>query len=136
MRFTQENQGQKLPIEYIPSQISCLLSEKKLVNQQYQVSPQPNWYHYLFIFYFQENFQDSAATGELGRGKRNTTVIEQKLRQDHTAEEKRKSHQRDLMEKMNDAALKRIKDGGDDKVESKVCNKKYSNTRKNKKDIT
>ena len=27
------------------------------------------------------------------------------------------------MEKMNDAALKRIKDGGDDKVESKVHNK-------------
>ena len=37
------------------------------------------------------------------------------------------------MEKMNDAALKRIKDGGDDKVESKVCNKKYSNTRKKQK---
>ena len=57
----------------------------------------------------------------MGRGKRNTAVIEQKLRQDHTAEEKRKSHQQELMEKMNEAALKRIKEGGTDKVETKVC---------------
>jgi nucleosome binding factor SPN SPT16 subunit len=57
----------------------------------------------------------------LGRGKRNTAVIEQKLRQDHTAEEKRKSHQQELMEKMNENALKRIKEGGTDKVETKVC---------------
>ena len=77
--------------------------------------------HSLFTFYFQENFQDSAANVELGRGKRNTAVIEQKLRQDHTAEEKRKSHQQELMEKMNEAALKRIKEGGTDKVETKVC---------------
>ena len=77
--------------------------------------------HSLFLSYFQENFQDSAANVELGRGKRNTAVIEQKLRQDHTAEEKRKSHQQELMEKMNEAALKRIKEGGTDKVETKVC---------------
>ena len=45
-----------------------------------------------------------------GRGRR-TAVLDQKLRQDSTAEEKRKSHQRELMEKMNDAALRRIKEG-------------------------
>ena len=45
-----------------------------------------------------------------GRGRR-TAVLDQKLRQDSTAEEKRKSHQRELMERMNDAALRRIKEG-------------------------
>ena len=58
-----------------------------------------------------------------GRGKR-TAIIDQKLRQDTTAEEKRKSHQKELMEKMNAQALKRIKEGGNDKEEKKVgeCN--------------
>lgn len=54
-----------------------------------------------------------------GRGKR-TAVIDQKLRQDSTAEEKRKKHQRELMEKMNAQALKRIQEGGDVKAEEKV----------------
>lgn len=52
-----------------------------------------------------------------GRGKR-SAVLDQKLRTDHTTETKRKQHQRDLLEKMNDAALKRLLEGkkGDDKV--------------------
>jgi nucleosome binding factor SPN SPT16 subunit len=32
---------------------------------------------------------------------------------DSTAEEKRKSHQKELMQKMNEEALRRIKAGGD-----------------------
>lgn len=46
----------------------------------------------------------------LGRGKRGAVLLD-KLRQDTTAEEKRKKHQRELMEKMNAQALKRIKEG-------------------------
>merc|ERR1712156_837678 len=42
-----------------------------------------------------------------GRGKR-TAIVDNKLRQDTTNEEKRKSHQKELMEKMNAQALKRI----------------------------
>jgi len=68
----------------------------------------------------EEEKPDELANPEsFGRGKRNTAIIEQKLRQDNTAEEKRKSHQRELMEKMNNEALKRIKEGGGDKVEKK-----------------
>ena len=54
-----------------------------------------------------------------GRGKR-TAVIDQKLRQDTTAEEKRKKHQRELMEKMNAEALRRIQEGVDVKTEDKA----------------
>lgn len=46
-----------------------------------------------------------------GRGKR-SAVLEQKLRQDTTAEEKRKLHQKELMQKVNEEALRRIKSGG------------------------
>ena len=56
-----------------------------------------------------------------GRGKR-TAIVDNKLRQDTTNEEKRKSHQKELMEKMNAQALKRIKEGGDNKEEKKVSN--------------
>ena len=45
-----------------------------------------------------------------GRGRR-TAVIDQKLRTDSTQEEKRKQHQRELMDKMNEDALRRIKEG-------------------------
>ncbi len=55
----------------------------------------------------------------LGRGKR-SAIIEQKLRQDTTAEEKRKRHQKQLMQKMNEEALRRIKEGVDFKEEVKV----------------
>lgn len=48
---------------------------------------------------------------QFGRGKR-TAVIDQKLRQDTTADERRKRHQRELMTKMNEEALERIKNGG------------------------
>merc|ERR1712223_904735 len=53
-----------------------------------------------------------------GRGKR-TAIVDNKLRQDTTNEEKRKSHQKELMEKMNAQVLKRIKEGGDNKEEKK-----------------
>lgn len=55
----------------------------------------------------------------LGRGKR-SAILEQKLRQDTTADEKRKSHQRELMNKMNEEALERIKNGGVAKEKIKV----------------
>ena len=47
-----------------------------------------------------------------GRGRR-TALVESKLRMDSTAEEKRKAHQKELMAKMNEEALRRIKAGGD-----------------------
>jgi nucleosome binding factor SPN SPT16 subunit len=47
-----------------------------------------------------------------GRGRR-TALVESKLRMDSTAEEKRKAHQKELMKKMNEEALRRIKAGGD-----------------------
>lgn len=56
---------------------------------------------------------------QFGRGRR-TAVIDQKLRQDTTAEEKRKLHQKELMQKMNEEALKRLKDGVDTKEMVKV----------------
>ena len=55
----------------------------------------------------------------IGRGRR-TAVLDQKLRQDSTAEEKRKKHQRELMEKMNEKALKRIKEGPQASKEEKA----------------
>ena len=56
---------------------------------------------------------------DLGRGKRGAVLLD-KLRQDTTAEEKRKAHQRELMAKMNAQALKRLKEGGDAKEEVKA----------------
>lgn len=53
-----------------------------------------------------------------GRGKR-SAVLDQKLRQDSTAEDRRKRHQRELMHKMNEEALERIKQGGDIKAPTK-----------------
>jgi len=52
-----------------------------------------------------------------GRGKR-TAVLDHKLRTDSTTEAKRKQHQRELLQKMNEDALKRLMDGdkGADKV--------------------
>jgi len=62
-----------------------------------------------------------------GRGRRGA-VLDQKLRTDNTTETKRKAHQKDLMEKMNEAALKRLLEagGGDNKVKMRkapVCYK-------------
>ncbi len=54
-----------------------------------------------------------------GRGKR-TAVLEQKLRQDTTAEERRKLHQKELMHKMNEEALRRIKEGNKEVEKVKV----------------
>lgn len=52
-----------------------------------------------------------------GRGRR-SAVLDQKLRTDSTMEAKRKEHQKDLLNKMNDAALKRLLEGdqGGEKV--------------------
>jgi len=55
-----------------------------------------------------------------GRGARRGAVLEQKLRADSTTEQKRKEHQRDLLEKMNAAALKRLKDKGTGEEKQKV----------------
>lgn len=54
-----------------------------------------------------------------GRGKR-TAVLDQKLRTDGTADEKRKMHQKELMAKMNEEALRRIRRGGSGQEEKKV----------------
>ncbi len=59
------------------------------------------------------------APQNFGRGRR-SAVIDHKLRTDSTAEEKRKEHQKELMRKMNEEALKRIKNGGDAKETEKV----------------
>ena len=48
------------------------------------------------------------------RGKR-TAILENKFRHENTADEKRKEHQKELMHKMNEEALRRIKEGGDKK---------------------
>ena len=50
--------------------------------------------------------------------------MDQKLRQDTTADEKRKRHQKELTQKINEEALRRIKMGSDFK--EKVC--KFSTT--------
>ena len=47
-----------------------------------------------------------------GRGRR-TAIVDSTLRMDSTADEKRKAHQRELMHKMNEEALRRLKSGGD-----------------------
>lgn len=66
-----------------------------------------------------ENVRAIADTENFGRGRR-TAVLDNKLRQDNTAEEKRKSHQRELMLKMNEDALRRIKEGGSIKEVTKM----------------
>lgn len=66
-----------------------------------------------------ENVRAIADPENFGRGRR-TAVLDNKLRQDNTAEEKRKTHQRELMLKMNAEALKRIKDGGNNKEATKI----------------
>merc|ERR1719312_908129 len=52
-----------------------------------------------------------------GRGRRGA-VLEQKLRADNTNDAKRKKHQKELLEKMNENALRRLKEGktGDEKI--------------------
>ncbi|KAF0302195.1 FACT complex subunit spt16 [Amphibalanus amphitrite] len=53
-----------------------------------------------------------------GRGKR-SAVIENKLRQDQTAEEKRRQHQKELADQLNKEALERIAEGKGFKVQEK-----------------
>ena len=63
---------------------------------------------------------------KFGRGRR-TAIVEQKLRADNAQEEKRKRHQRDLLIKMNEAALKRLKEAGknDQKVKMRKAPVSY-----------
>ena len=62
-----------------------------------------------------------------GRGARRGAIMEQKLRADSTTEQKRKGHQRELLEKMNEAALRRLKEGGnkDEKVKMRKAPVSY-----------
>lgn len=55
----------------------------------------------------------------LGRGKR-TTVIESKLRSEHTSEEKRKEHQKELAQQLNEKAKERLAKQGGAKDVAKV----------------
>merc|ERR1712226_670401 len=59
-----------------------------------------------------ENKNSLPDPGQFGRGKR-SAVMDQKLRQDTTADEKRKRHQKELTQKINEEALRRIKMGSD-----------------------
>jgi len=62
---------------------------------------------------------DKLDSQKYGRGRR-TAVLEQKLRADSTQDEKRKQHQKELMEKITEEALRRIKDGPVTQEEAKV----------------
>merc|ERR1719245_1797881 len=55
-----------------------------------------------------------------GRGARRGAVLEQKLRSDNVSDAKRKQHQKELLEKMNEAALRRLKEGKTDDQKVKV----------------
>lgn len=55
----------------------------------------------------------------LGRGKR-TTVIESKLRNEHSSEEKRKQHQKELAQQLNEAAKARLAQQSGGKEQEKV----------------
>jgi len=62
-----------------------------------------------------------------GRGARRGAILEQKLRADSTTEQKRKEHQRELLEKMNADALRRLKEGktGEEKVKMRKAPVSY-----------
>merc|ERR1719481_1367680 len=62
-----------------------------------------------------------------GRGARRGAVLDQKLRTDASSEQKRKEHQKDLLAKMNEEALRRLKEGKkeDDKVKTKKAPVSY-----------
>ena len=55
-----------------------------------------------------------------GRGARRGAVLEQKLRADDSNNAKRKKHQKELLEKMNEAALRRLKEGGGKEEKVKI----------------
>ena len=55
-----------------------------------------------------------------GRGARRGAILEQKLRSDNVSDAKRKQHQKELLEKMNEAALRRLKEGKTDDQKVKV----------------
>merc|ERR1719348_1364664 len=62
-----------------------------------------------------------------GRGARRGAVLDQKLRTDASSEQKRKEHQKDLLAKMNEEALRRLKEGKktDDTVKTKKAPVSY-----------
>jgi len=55
----------------------------------------------------------------LGRGKR-TAVLESKLRSEHSSEEKRKQHQKELAQALNEAAKQRLAQQSDGREKEKV----------------
>ena len=65
-----------------------------------------------------ENKNSLPDSNNYGRGKR-TAILDHKFRQENTADERRKEHQRELMAKMNEEALKRLKEGGTEKEKTK-----------------
>merc|ERR1719410_3150984 len=67
----------------------------------------------------QDNNMDVDPTA-YGRGARRGAVLEQKLRSDNVSDAKRKQHQKELLEKMNEAALRRLKEGKTDDQKVKV----------------
>jgi len=55
----------------------------------------------------------------MGRGRR-TAVLDSKLRTDSSSEEKRKQHQKELAQQLNEQAKKRLAQKGEDKEKEKV----------------
>lgn len=67
----------------------------------------------------EEKENEPAPTPILGRGKR-TAVLDSKLRQDSSAEEKRKQHQKELAAQLNEAAKQRLAAQSSGRQEEKV----------------
>ncbi|KAK9503561.1 hypothetical protein O3M35_010094 [Rhynocoris fuscipes] len=68
----------------------------------------------------EEKENDRAPTPILGRGNRRTAVLDSKLRQDSSAEEKRKQHQKELAAQLNEAAKQRLAAQSSGRQEEKV----------------
>lgn len=78
----------------------------------------------IFLKDEEEEEEDSGTENEpkpeiLGRGKR-TAVIESKLRTEHSSEEKRKQHQKELAQQLNETAKARLAQQSNGKDKEKV----------------
>ncbi|XP_063704152.1 FACT complex subunit spt16 [Culicoides brevitarsis] len=68
----------------------------------------------------EEDQNDKAKTEEIiGRGRRNA-VLDSKLRSEHSSEEKRKQHQKELAQRLNDEAKERLAKQSNNKESEKV----------------
>lgn len=68
----------------------------------------------------EEDQNDKAKTQEIiGHGRRNA-VLDSKLRSEHSSEEKRKQHQKELAQRINDEAKERLAKQGNNKESEKV----------------